>query len=97
MLFLFYARYCKFLFIYKISWRHITFETNSAKEQAITAFLTSLVEFQTLYNGILYKKYSRRTVCFYTREKNHVSTLGMSRLIGTADKSADIWRFQNNR
>ena len=23
--------------------------------------------------------------------------LGMSRLIGTADKSADIWRFQNNR
>jgi hypothetical protein len=23
--------------------------------------------------------------------------IGMSRLIGTADKSADIWRFQNNR
>ena len=23
--------------------------------------------------------------------------VGMSRLIGTADKSADIWRFQNNR
>jgi hypothetical protein len=28
--------------------------------------LTSLVEFQTLYNGILY---SRRAVCFYTCEK----------------------------
>jgi hypothetical protein len=37
--------------------------------QAITAFLTSLVEFQTLYNGILYKNYSRRAVCFYTRKQ----------------------------
>jgi hypothetical protein len=27
---------------------------------------------------------------------NQVWTIGMSRLIGTADKSADIWRFQNN-
>jgi hypothetical protein len=26
-----------------------------------------------------------------------IKILGMSRLIGTADKSADIWRFQNNR
>ena len=28
---------------------------------------------------------------------NQALKLGMSRLIGTADKSADIWRFQNNR
>ncbi len=34
----------------------IAFETNSAKEQAITAFLTSLVEFQTLYSGIFIHK-----------------------------------------
>ena len=26
-----------------------------------------------------------------------IHRLGMSRLIGMADKSADIWRFQNNR
>ena len=32
-----------------------------------------------------------------TEEHCRPLELGMSRLIGTADKSADIWRFQNNR
>jgi hypothetical protein len=36
--------------------------------------LTSLVEFQTLYNGILYKNYLRRAVCFYTHEKKSRSS-----------------------
>jgi hypothetical protein len=36
--------------------------------------LTSLVEFQTLYNGILYKNYSRRAACFYTRENKSRSS-----------------------
>ena len=33
----------------------------------------------------------------WTDEFTVTFELGMSRLIGTADKSADIWRFQNNR
>jgi hypothetical protein len=36
-------------------------------------------------------------VATVTRQLRIDWELGMSRLIGTADKSADIWRFQNNR
>jgi hypothetical protein len=36
--------------------------------------MTSLVEFQTLYNGILYKNYSCRAVSFYTRENKSRSS-----------------------
>jgi hypothetical protein len=51
--------------------------------QAITAFLMSLVEFQTLYNGILYKNYSHRAVCFYICEnKSHSSTVAIDTLGG---------------
>ena len=34
-----------------------------------------MVEFQTLYNGILYKNYSRRAVCFFTRENKSRSSM----------------------
>jgi hypothetical protein len=43
-------------------------------EQLQPFCMTSLVEFQTLYNGILYKNYSCSAVSFYTRENKSRSS-----------------------
>jgi hypothetical protein len=42
----------------------------------------------------VYSKFESQRHC---QRRDRESQLGMSRLIGTADKSADIWCFQNNR
>jgi hypothetical protein len=53
----------------------------------------SLVEFQTLYNGILYKNYSRRAVCFYTRENKSRSSTFIYTLIYTKHLARPLANF----